>query len=113
MVLQEHYTLYCIQSNYYILFVIVTTVFKIFLHIIGLLLAFLTRKIKVEALNESKYTAAMVYYSSFLVIFASIILELTKDSDNLRKPFWAFVITAVISVFLGLTFIPKVSVLCT
>ena len=83
--------------------------YKIILHIIGLVLAFLTRNIEVEALSDSKYTAVMIYYSSFILILVIIVLESTKESNNLRKPLWAFVSTVAIYVFLGLTFIPKVS----
>ena len=82
--------------------------YKVIIHVIGLVLAFLTRKVKVDTLNDSKYSAAIIYSSCVMLIIATIII-LSLRRHNLYAGIWTSLVFVQVCVFLGLTFIPKVS----
>ena len=74
---------------------------------IGLVLAFLTRKVKVEPLDDSKYSAAIIYCSCFMLILA-IVVVFALSGVNTYAGVWTSLVLVEVCVFLGLTFIPKV-----
>ena len=76
-------------------------------HIIGLVLAFLTRKIKIESLNDSKYSTAIIYGSCFNLIIAAIVLFVVFGVNRFAIA-WTTIIFIEVCTFLGLTFIQKV-----
>ena len=80
----------------------------ILLQVAAIILAFMTRKVKIKALNDSKYVAAIIYITSMVVV-GLIVTTFALDS---------FIVVAEImfsgglmlatTVFVGLIFIPKV-----
>ena len=101
----------CGTSIYFTLFLVVTVLFKIVLHIIGLVLAFLTRNVEVDALNDAKYSATIIYFSTVMLILIVIINPTVANNPNLDDAVWTILCFMMIFMFLGLTFIPKVSLL--
>ena len=82
------------------------------IHVIGLVLAFLTRKIKIDSLNDSKYSTAIIYCSCFILIIATIV-NFAVPGINGFAAAWITVVFIEVCMFLGLTFIPKVSFMFT
>lgn len=99
----------CGNSIYYPLYVVVTVLYKFVLHIIGLVLVFLTRHVEIDVLNDSKYIPITLYCSTFILIVTCIILPVVSDNRNLDRSIWSVIVFINISVFLGFNFIPKVS----
>ena len=83
--------------------------YKVIIHIIGLVLAFLTRKVKVDPLNDSRYSAAIIYCSCVMLVLA-VIVVFALSGVNVYAGVWSSFVFAEVCVFLGLTFIPKVHV---
>lgn len=88
---------------------IVLYFFIIVPQIVGVILAFRTRKVHIKALNDSKYLAVIIYTTAVIVtimIIGAIILDrfLTIDAAV-----FGGLLTLFATVLLGLTFIPKVS----
>ena len=82
--------------------------YKVIIHAIGLVLAFLTRKVKIDALNDSKYSAAIIY-SSCIMLSLAVVVIVSLNRQNLYAGIWTSLVFVQVCVFLGLTFIPKVS----
>ena len=99
----------CGTSIYFTVFLALTVLFKIVLHVIGLVLAFLTRKVEVDALNDAKYSATIIYFSTFILILILITNPVVANNPNLDDAVWTIFVFIMIFMFLGLTFIPKVS----
>ena len=107
-VIQEYYIGVCGSTVYYLIWTCLSIVYKLILHIIGLVLAFLIRKIEISALNDSKYSALLIYCSSFVLILIIITIPTNADDPNVVFSLWSVIIFVVILMFLGLTFVPKV-----
>ena len=95
------------------MFVVLTILFKIVLHVIGLVLAFLTRNVEVDALNDAKYSAMIIYFSTFMLILIAIIFPSTVTNPNLYDGVWTIFMFIMVFMFLGLTFIPKVGLVAS
>ena len=95
-------------SVYHIIYISFTIAFKLIIHMIGLILAFMTRKVNIDPLNDSRYSPALIYISCVLLIIA-IILSLFVENENTRVGAWTTFVFLDICVFLGLNFIPKVN----
>ena len=98
----------CGQTILYQIWVAAIIIYKLFLHGVGLVLAFLTRNIEIDALNDSKYSAAMTYCSSFILILLIFTVPATANNPNLEDSSYCILIFLLIVMFLGFTFIPKV-----
>ena len=83
--------------------------YKVIIHVIGLVLAFLTRIVKIDSLNDSKYSTAIIYYSCFnlLVLVPIFIFVISRINEFAYA--WTTIVFIEVCMFLGLTFIPKVS----
>ena len=82
--------------------------YKVILQVIAMVLAFLTRKVKVKGLDDSKYIAAIVYITS-IVLAVLIVSEYTIN--EFVDAYAVIVSTGIIvdsTCILGLVFIPKV-----
>ena len=81
------------------------------LQIVGIVLAFQTRRVRVPALNDSKQVAALIYISS--ISFLSIILITLGLGEflNTRVSLFNTAIFITASTFVILTFLPKVCVM--
>ena len=80
-------------------------------HYTGLILACVTRKVKIDPLNDSRYSAALVYISTLFLLGSLAIFFLIED-NNLYAAVWTTYVLAEVCAFLGLNFIPKVSWCC-
>ena len=85
-----------------------TIMYKLVLHAVGLVLAFLTRKIQVDVLNDYRYNSAIIISSTFLMLAVFISYLLLGGYKTQGAIMWAILVFLFISVYLGLTFIPKV-----
>ena len=98
----------CEDPIYFTILAILTIMYKLVLHAVGLVLAFLTRKIQVDVLNDYRYNSAIIIASSLLLL-AVFITHVLLGSYKMRSEImWAILAFLVISVYLGLTFVPKV-----
>ena len=85
-------------------------VYKVTIHIIGLVLAILTRKVKIDPLNDAKYSAAIIYCSCFIIVLVIVtVFALYDVYVNVYAGVFTSVVFMEVCLFLGLTFIPKVS----
>ena len=82
--------------------------YKLVLHAVGLVLAFLTRNIKLDVLNDYHYNSAIIVSSSLLLLAVCITTVLLSGYKMRTEIVWAILVFVIISVYLGLTFIPKV-----
>ena len=82
--------------------------YKALLEIIGILLAFATRKVKVKGLNDAKFIAGVIYITS--IIIAVIIISFIALNEYLNALAAIYSVGYVLdaTVILGLIFIPKV-----
>ena len=60
-------------SVYHIIYISFTIAFKLIIHVIGLILTFMTRKVNIDPLNDSRYSAALIYISCVLLIIAILL----------------------------------------
>jgi hypothetical protein len=98
----------CGNSSILYIYVSLTIAFKLVIHVTGLILAFVTRKVKIDPLNDSRYSAALIYIST-LFLFGSLVIFLLVEDNNTYAAVWTTYVLAEVCVFLGLNFIPKVS----
>ena len=83
--------------------------YKLILHVIGLVLAWLTRKVEIDVLNDYKSTVATVICSSILLVLVCTITPILSNSSFQFDVTWAILGSLIVIVHLGLTFVPKVS----
>ena len=95
------------SSIHYLIYLALIISFKLVIHIIGLVLAFLTRKVKIDPLNDSRYSAILIYFSCVLLVIAIVIFILLED-NNLYAGIWTTFVLIEVCLFLGFNFIPKV-----
>jgi gamma-aminobutyric acid type B receptor len=74
---------------------------------VGLVLAFLTRKVEVSVVNDFKSTSILIYCSTVLILIIAIITPFTLDNENIVTLSWGITVFLMVMMFLGLTFIPK------
>ena len=103
-----HLIISCGLSTTYIIYFSLALAYKVIIHVIGLVLAFLTRKVKIDTLNDSKYSSAIIYCSCFLLIIA-VVVVFVLSGVNTYAGVWTTFVFVEVCIFLGLTFIPKVS----
>ena len=82
-----------------------TFLYKFVLHAVGLVLAFQTRNIKVNVLNDYRYNTAIIIASTLLIVAVGLLMvdDLTWSGIPL-----AVILFLIITLYLGLTFLPKV-----
>ena len=78
------------------------------LQIVGLILAFQTRKVKIPILNDSKFVAALVYISSVVFVALVLVTFLLRDYINISNGIFSAGIMLLATIFLMLMFVPKV-----
>ena len=84
-----------------------------FLQCLGMILAFQTRKVKVSALNDSKYVAAIIYISSITLLTLLFTHFGFYNYVNISHGVLNGVIFINTTAYLGLIFCPKVLLLFT
>ena len=102
-----HLIISCGFSTVFIIYFSLGLAYKVIIHVIGLVLAFLTRKVKIDTLNDSKSSAAIIYSSCLMLILATVVV-FVLTGVNAYAIVWTTLVFAEVCVFLGLTFIPKV-----
>jgi len=82
--------------------------YKALLQIIAIFLAFGTRKVKIEGLNDAKYIAGIIYVTSIVlaVIFVSFLT--LRSYLNSLAAVYSIGFTVAPTLILGFVFIPKV-----
>ena len=73
-------------------------------------MAFQTRNVKISVLNDYKYNAAIVYIVTALMTIAVISLLSLGSYPTIYGMVIAMCFFIICSLFLGLTFIPKVCI---
>ena len=91
----------------YVIYTSLTIAYKLIIHVIGLILAFMTRKVNIDPLNDSRYSAALMYFSCVALTLAVLFIFLIRE-NNIFAPIWTTFVLLEVCAFLGLTFFPKV-----
>ena len=78
------------------------------LQIVGIVLAFQTRKVKIRVLNDSKFVAALVYISSIVLVVIVLTTFILRNYINVSAALFSGGIIILATIFLALMFIPKV-----
>ena len=107
-VLENYYVIGTRNVIYFGLFVTLTIVYKMGLYAVALVLAFLTRNIKVDALNDYRYNVAIIVSTSLVLMVVCISLPPLYVYINWFDLVWGVLSFLLTSIYLGLTFIPKV-----
>ena len=79
------------------------------LQIIGIVLAFQTRKVKLQGLRDSKFVAAIIYISSIILVALALVTFTLRTHINIGAGIIVTGIFSLTTIFLALIFIPKVS----
>ena len=78
------------------------------LQVIGLLLAFQTRKVKIKGLRDSKFITAIVYTSSIVVVVLVLVNISLKLFINIGTGILVVGILTLTTLILALAFVSKV-----
>ena len=78
------------------------------LQLVGIILAFQTRKVKIPILNDSKYVAALIYISSIILVILEFVTLPLGGYINIKAAIFSGGILLLATIFLALTFVPKV-----
>ena len=78
------------------------------LQILGIMLAFQTRRVKVKSLKDSTFVAANVYISSIVIVMFILVTFALRTYLNAYSAIFATGIFILTTTFLTLTFVPKV-----
>ena len=77
--------------------------------VIALVFALQTRKVKIEVLNDSKWIAAIVYFSVPMTITFFLVSFVLGSWPHLSGAIYSIGLFALSTMFLGFVFVPKVS----
>ena len=80
------------------------------LQIIGIVLAFQTRKVKFRGLRDSKEIAAIVYISSIAIVVMALENFTLTNYINIGTGIFVFSVFVLTTIFLVLIFVPKVRI---
>ena len=82
--------------------------YKIIFQAIGVFLAFKIRKVKIHGLNESREVSAILYITSIMLVIMIVVSYAFGDYIDVEAAVFGFGLSTLITVVLGLTFVPKV-----
>ena len=108
---EEYYLLVCYKTSspaFY--WKILIVLYLAVLQIVGIVLAIQTRKVKFPGLRDSTYVGAMIYISSLVLVILVADIFLLDDYFYIYGITFPLGILILTTVFLLLTFIPKVHV---
>ena len=83
--------------------------YLILLQIVGIILAFRTRKVKINVLNESKVVTMLIYISSIVLVVIVLVTFILRNYINVSVAVHSGGVIVLATVFLLLIFVPKVS----
>ena len=78
------------------------------LQLVGIILAFQTRKVKIPILNDSKSVTALIYISSIVLVVIILVTFILHGYINVTAVLFYGGIMLLATIFLVLIFIPKV-----
>ena len=105
----HQYYLYVCQSHGRVVLFAVLYGYKGLLQVIALLIAFRTRKVKVEGMDDSKYIAAAVYITSIVLAVIIVSTYTLMDFVNVFPAVVGLGFLLGTTMILVLVFVPKVS----
>ena len=79
------------------------------LQLVGIILAFQTRKVRIPILNDSKSVTALIYISSIVLVVIVLITFILRGYINICAAIFSGGVILLATFFLVLSFIPKVS----
>ena len=82
--------------------------YLVVLQIVGIILSFQTRKVKVQGLRDSKYIATVVYISSIVIVVLALVTFSLRTYINIGTGIFVAGIFTLTTIFLALIFLPKV-----
>ena len=78
------------------------------LQIVGIVLAFQTRKVKLQGLRDSKFVATIIYISSVILVAIALVTFALRRYINVGGGIIAVGVFSLTTTILALIFIPKV-----
>ena len=87
---------------------IIIFIYLILLQIVGIILAFQTRRVKINILNDSKSVASLIYISSIVLVVMVLVTFILRSYINVSAALFFGGIIVLATVFLLLMFVPKV-----
>ena len=107
---QEFYVLVCYEASspsfFWQIFIFA---YLAVLQLVGIILSFQTRKVKVQGLRDSTYVAAIIYVSSIVLIVLALVTFSLRTYINIGNGILVAGIFLLTTVFLAFIFIPKVN----
>ena len=85
-----------------------TLAYLALLQLVGFILAIQTRKVKIKALNDSKYVAAIIYVTSIVLIMLIVARFALYRYLNASEAVFSGALMVGAAAFLSFIFIPKV-----
>ena len=106
---EEYYHLVCYPvSSLPFYWNILILAYLAVLQIVGIVLAFETRKVKFPGLRDSAFVAAIIYISSLVLVMLAVDTFVLSSFLNTYGAIFVTGILILTTIFLLLTFVPKV-----
>ena len=105
--IHEYYSCY---SDSQLIWLFMSYIYKVLLQIAAIYFAFMSRKIRVKALNDSKQIAAIIYITSLLLLVSAFGFWIGLVYLNTSAAVFGIAQLLIATVILALLFIPKVGV---
>ena len=102
-------TIRCSVNGFLIAWSILSAAFRGLIHLAAVVVAFLIRKVKVNALNDYRYTLAIIHISTVLNVLLMVALFVLSNFQNVSAVSLSTLTFLDSFFFLVLTFVPKVS----
>ena len=83
-------------------------VYKALLQVVGIFMAFHTRKIKIKALNDSKEITATIYINSIILTLLIITEFGLQTYVDAYAALFGLALLVEATLFIGMVFVPKV-----
>ena len=110
-VLEENSVWQCYESgSISFIFDLIIFIYLGLLQLVGIILSFQTRKVKIPILNDSKSVATLIYISSIVLVVIVLITFILRGYINVTATIFSGGILLLASIFIALIFIPKVHI---
>ena len=107
---EKYYVLVCYETSSPTFFWQITIfVYLAILQVVGMLLAFQTRRVRMKGLKDSKFVATIIYISSIVLVALALVNFGLRSFINAGTGITVAGIFTLSTMILGLNFIPKVS----
>lgn len=107
-VLLDQQNLIC-QGPRDLIWIIVLYAYLLITQLIAVILAFKTRKVEIEILNDAKYVALIIYITTIIVIIMIVCAVLLSNYLNADGAVFGGLLYIFITTVLMIVFVPKVS----